>query len=404
MVGLVAPEGRIAEALSVVGEKQTRKSIKKYFPMGGLMSQGQGNPITLHSVNENIFACLWSYMAEVMVVDGDLPRSTKEAIALLVSEKNECPMCCSAHKMMGAAAEHAEKWSIKDPVKKKHKHEVHTQAMDYAEMLILETIKINPHKSPEEPINMDDASNAHLLYDKLTEKAKTEAALVVLLFFHMNRIISAVLGEQMSRAMFSVPEGAAKKIEAPAVLNIMNKLMAPLLSGSMKSKRKPGITAGLFTHGSSALNHMPKHLQGATLAGEERSNALERLVVWTNSYQLHLMTNNVVPLQVIELLDNPSKGPPPGLRPSKVAQWATVDMRRMIRESFPNDERSQDIANVLCLVSYTPQSVYKSAHWKDVVKTMGDQQAKTVVLWWSLRETIARAQGLQVPKKTHGAC
>ena len=383
--------------LAVAGEKQTRKSIKKYFPLGQIMSQGQNNPITLHSVNENVFACLWSYVAEVMVVDGDLTRSTKEAIALLVSEKNQCPMCCSAHRMMGAAAKHAEKGSKKDQEEKQRQQQIHQQALNYAEMLIMETIKFRPNQAQTTPqvtvFEEDD-------YSLLSDKAKAEAALVVVLFFHMNRVISAVLGEQMSKAMFSVPESAAKRMEAPSVMKVMNKIMAPFLAGSMKSKREPGITSLLFTHGSVALQEMPKHLQGEELAGEERCNALERLVVWVKSYEKHLIRNDVVCKEVIDLLDNPSRGPPPGLRPSKVAHWATTEMRKLIRVCLRNDELSQDIANVLCYVAYSPQSVYNSSHWKSVVKALGDEQAKTIVLWWSLRETLRRAQGLRKPKRS----
>ena len=62
----------------------TRRSIKKYFPMGGVMCQGNNNPITLHSVNDDLFARVWSVIAETMVVTGALSRPTKEAIATMV--------------------------------------------------------------------------------------------------------------------------------------------------------------------------------------------------------------------------------------------------------------------------------------------------------------------------------
>jgi len=75
--------------------KKTRQSIKKFFPMGGMMSKGNANPITLHSVNEDVFPRLWSFMAEVMVVNVELPRSTKEAVGELISSRNQCPMCVS---------------------------------------------------------------------------------------------------------------------------------------------------------------------------------------------------------------------------------------------------------------------------------------------------------------------
>ena len=87
--------------MDVANEKQVRKSIKKYFPLGQIMSTGQANPITLHSVNEDVFPRLWSFMAEVMIVNGELQRSTKEAIGEMVSSKNQCPMCVTVSVLNG---------------------------------------------------------------------------------------------------------------------------------------------------------------------------------------------------------------------------------------------------------------------------------------------------------------
>jgi AhpD family alkylhydroperoxidase len=380
-------------SIAATGDKQTRKSIKKYFPLGQIMSQGQNNPITLHSVNETAFACLWSFMAEVMVVEGELPRSIKEAVALLVSEKNACPMCCSAHRMMGVAAKRAERSQRMTQEEKKHYEELYLQSMDYAEALILDTFTFHVQATKNLDVVPDHG------YELLNDMAKAEIALVVLLFCHMNRIISAVLGETMSTAMFSVPEGAAKKMEAPSVMKIANKLMAPFLAGSMKSKRAAGITASLFKQGSTSLNLLPPHLRAAGLAGEERANALERLVLWSQFYEQYLKEQGIVTQEVIDLLDNPSQGPPSSLSPSKLAYWATTDMKKLIRASLPQDERGQDIANIFTLVAYSPQSVYNSIHWKEMVKAQGAEQAKALVVFWSLRESVKRAQGLAAPRE-----
>jgi hypothetical protein len=96
---MLATNITIPEPVNVArAESLTRKSIKKFFPLGPIMSKGSNNPITLHSVNEEVFPRLWSFMAEVMVVEGVLPRSVKEEIALLVSMKNHCPMCVTGKK------------------------------------------------------------------------------------------------------------------------------------------------------------------------------------------------------------------------------------------------------------------------------------------------------------------
>jgi AhpD family alkylhydroperoxidase len=394
MASVAAPTSATSPSMlsiAATGDKYTRKSIKKYFPLGPIMSQGQNNPITLHSVvNETAFACLWSFMAEVMVVENVLPRSIKEAVALLVSEKNACPMCCSAHRMMGVAAKHAEKSKRVTQEEKKNYEEMYLQSMDYAEALILDTLTLHSTDASKNADTVPDHGYGHL-----NDEAKTEIALVVLLFCHMNRIISAVLGETMSTAMFSVPKGAAKRIEAPKVMKLANKLMAPFLAGSMKTKREAGLTAPLFKKGSSSLNMLPPHLRGAQLAGDERANALERLVLWSQLYEEYLMGEGIVTSEVIELLDNL----PPGLMPSKVAYWATTDMKKLIRACLRKDERAQDIANILTLVTYSPQSVYHSIHWQEMVNALGAEQAKALVVWWSLRSSIKRAQGLAATKE-----
>jgi len=411
------------------GDKQTRKSIKKYFPLGQIMSKGQNNPITLHSVNEDVFPRMWSFMAEVMIVDGELPRSVKEEVALLVSTKNQCPMCVTAHRMMGEAAKRAEQSSKKakqmSDEEKEQEEKLYLQVMDYAELIIVDTIKYRTKTQPKMVDNSygdlmaleaDDSSSSGLCSDTsnsssssnrskdepfplLSAKAKAEVALVVVLYFHMNRIISAVLGEQMSKAMFSVPEGAAKRMESQSVMSVVNKMMAPFLAGGMKKERKPGITSSLFPQGSSCLEVMPRHLMGAEQAGEERADALARVVAWAKCYEELMVSQKIVPREVIDFLENPQRQPSHALRPSKVSIWATTEMKKLIRVCLrKEDEYTQAVTQVLCLVTYSPQSLKNSVAWQDVVKQVGEEQAKTLVVWWSLRESTKRAQGLEKPK------
>jgi hypothetical protein len=215
----------------------------------------------------------------------------------------------------------------------------------------------------------------------------------------MNRVVSAVLGEQMSRAMFSVPESLARRMEAPSMIRAMGKLMAPFLAGGIRTKHEPGITAKLFREGSKSLHLLPTHLQGSMVAGEQRSNALERLYPWAKAYEEDVVEQGVVSKEAIDLLDNPSHGPPEGLRPSQVTLWATTTMRKAIAASLvrrKDETKSQDIANLLCLETHSPQCVYNSTHWRAVTKSLGEEQARNIVLWWSLRETFRRAQGLGI--------
>jgi hypothetical protein len=216
--------------------------------------------------------------------------------------------------------------------------------------------------------------------------------MAMLLLLSQNRIISAVLGEQMSTAMFSVPELAAKRMESQSVMGFMNKLMAPILAGGMKAKHKPGITTSLFPEGSSCLEFMPQHLKGAEVAGEERANALSRLVAWSIVYEQHLLRKGIVTNDIIVILDDPANSPPRHLRTHQIAHWATLEMRGII-STLP-DTTSQMLANVLLLVSYSPQSVFNSIHWKNLLKALGSPTSKTLVIWWSLRLTFKKARGL----------
>ena len=326
---------------------------------------------------------------------------------------------------MGAAAKHAEK--TKDREKAKRLEKLFENAMDYAEKLIENTMNPQLDNASMQDVDIlishDDAEEEDMS-GNLTNAGKAEVAMVVLLYFHMvcsflrvrcnakqvanspmsplyscciqNRIISAVLGEQMSAAMFCVPETAAKRMESRSVMGVVNKLMAPVLAGGMKAKHKPGITASLFPEGSSCLEFMPEHLTGAALAGEERAIALSRLVAWSMIYEQRLIQDGIVSQDIIDILDDPNNRPPPRMRTHQIAHWATVEMRGIIN-TLP-DKASQVVANVLLFVSYTPQSVFNSIHWKEILQALGGSTSKTLVIWWSLRLTFKKAKGLSLPR------
>ena len=141
---------------------------------------------------------------------------------------------------------------------------------------------------------------------------------------------------------------------------------------------------------------MPEHLAGAELAGEERADALARLVAWTAVYEKQLLDEGIVSEDVLTLLDD-RKNAPTDLRMHKIAHWATVTMRDTVN-TLPN-KTSRAIANVLLLVSYTPQSAFNSIHWKTLLKELGADESKTLVIWWSLRFTFRRTKGLRMPRE-----
>jgi len=298
--------------------------------------------------------------------------------------------------VVGTAAKRAEESATKkDQEKYLRQQTLHDEAMVYAESLIEETLNSSNQKSANNKnFNIsDELPSVSADYSVLTEVGKTEVALVIVLYNYINRIISAILGEQMSTAMFIEPNSTDEKMESTSIMGVINKVMAPFLAGGLKTKHKPGITASLFPSGSSCLNFVPEHLKGAELAGEHCMEALARLVAWTEVYERD-HTNGAVSPEVIAFLDDPANTPPPRMRTHQIAQWATVSMRDEIKKLHHKSNRN--VASILLLVSYSPQSVYNSVHWKSLVKELGPDKAKTIVIWWSLRFTFQRSKGLRL--------
>lgn len=57
-----------------------------------------GEPFMLHSPSPEILAGMWSILRESFVA-GQVPRLTKEAVAMAVSKTNECPFCAEFHAL-----------------------------------------------------------------------------------------------------------------------------------------------------------------------------------------------------------------------------------------------------------------------------------------------------------------
>jgi len=52
----------------------------------------------------------------------------------------------------------------------------------------------------------------------LSKEVKAEVALSVFFNQHMNRVVSSLLGDEMSTSLFSVPSSVAKSFEKPSML------------------------------------------------------------------------------------------------------------------------------------------------------------------------------------------
>jgi hypothetical protein len=112
-----------------VNPNATRKSIKNLFPLGFVMLRGCNNPVTVHYADDDAFARVWSLIAETMVAKGELSRNMKEKVADLVSKKNHCPICVTAHSMMVVVTDSKAQGSDDANCTA----EYHNQVMEYAE-------------------------------------------------------------------------------------------------------------------------------------------------------------------------------------------------------------------------------------------------------------------------------
>lgn len=439
---------------------------------------GGHNPITLHSVNEDLFAYMWSLIAETMVPELQFTRYTKESIAMLVSQKNDCPMCVTAHRMMSIAAERAEsvlhhsahgkynQQRITNAQGKtitvcpecSHQCRRHSYAMAYAEQIIEQSMIcrkenfLGGEQGRESATSSRDDDHNNI---PLHEKEKAEIALIVLLFFHMNRSVSALLGEQLSTAMLRVPRPVASRMERDGPMRFMSKLMAPFMASRVRNNLYPPgmISSKLFatstsdscddyvatmdhpnnkdkedsddsttnadaddqrddnapssaTSSSSSLSFediVPEHLQGIRLAGEERAKAVVRLLRWTEDlYQTNATLHGIVSPAMLEFLDHPQNTKPPAdLPPYEICRWATSVVRNCdFTANAATTPTQRAVATVLFLVSVAPQCVFGSPYWKHMVEALegGESFARTTVLWWSLRFTLRNAKGLSLSK------
>lgn len=352
--------------------RNTRKSIRKYFQLGKVMSIGQDNPFTIHAVDDEMFRCFWSLFAETMVVDGALKRSTKEKISVLVSKKNECQVCLTAHHMLKQISDQAGQLET-DP---------------YLEDAILFAEEVQMASLCGREMNEIPASSS------LSPQAKAEVALVVLVKMHMNRTTSALIGEQLSTAAFGVPRAVAKRMESKGAVNVFSKILAPFLARGIKAKHEPGITRNLFKDVVDDHLSLPVHLQGAIQAGSERGLALARMHAALETIYETRLQDNIIPQPVVDFLDQTM--PPPGTSQGQMSSWILVQMRKPIATVLRN-EQHQSLATILLFALHSPKSLKRLIQWEELVQRLGVQEAKLLVLWFSMRFTLRNAKGLDMP-------
>lgn len=354
---------------------KTRKSIKKFYPNGQV--NDNTNPLTLHSVNDDLFPRLWSFLAETMIAQGELPSTTKEAIAWRVNAGKST----LTRRLPPPSKKHTMSQEEKTEVDQKE------EALQYTELLLSFSNK-----------NGNDVTSFPLL----SNAAKAETALVVLLFRHLSRSMTAVLGEQRkSMALQSVSFRLSAQRRDSGMRGVVQRMIRS--SATSTPQTKPGLTSPLFasTGGGWANNSsnsfffndgLPEHLQDAFLVGEDCANALGRLVAWVDSYEIVLLGENILTEGVLELVEETV--PPPNIRSHKIAQWVSAELSPTPNELRGEGDLSRDIARVFLMVQCSPESVANCSWWKDLGTVLGKDKATTLLLWWSLRITLEQAKGL----------
>ncbi|CAB9514512.1 expressed unknown protein [Seminavis robusta] len=347
---------------------QTIKSIKKFSPSPA-MAKGATNPLTLHAVNDDLFPRLWSFLAEIMLVEGSLFPSTKEAISWMVNSKYSGAATPSSNNSSN------KKNKIVDPFEMA----IHAEALRYAERLLNDQDELGSSSNWQN--NQTSC---------LSRSGRAEAALVVLLFSHLNRTTTALHGEQgISTAMANVSPS-----QCDGSSSSKNMLKRMISKSQQPKSLKAGFTSPLFSSTSSAANRgtLPEHLRGSAFAGDDCAIALGRLVAWVDSYEEQLLAKGVLTSEILQILNDDSNVPMAPFAP-ETAPWSK-------KLQTLDGTHAQDLTHALLLVSYAPESVPDSAAWASLNQTIGNDNATAMVIWWSLRLTLQGAQGLHTPRRS----
>lgn len=360
--------------------KRTLRSIKRYSPQ-----MAANAPLTLHSVEQDLFPRLWSLWAEVMLVEGSLSPTTKQAIAGLVKEHNSG----SSSLVINSSKPKRLLASTSDPFEAA----THTEALKHGHSLIhgdfqLDSNSNSSHFSHGSSVassgsQFSRSSSRHLSLSNLTKGAKAETALVVLVTSHLDRVEKALTSSSSMRRCASSPvvsnSGSMPKTKSSSMLN--------RLKTQLKSKSEPphkaGFTAPLFLKKTPKAFGLPEHLQGAAYAGGECIQALGRLVAWVENYQEQLICQGLVTLELLDRLEYHLEVSPCS-NPVDPEVWVSLLGGNL------------DLTRVLLLTSSRrPQRVSKSRAWHSLVQAVGKDQATSLVLWWSLRLSLDQARGLR---------
>ena len=245
-------------------------------------------------------------------------------------------------------------------------------------------------------------------WETLTEPVKAEVALVVALFSHINRVVSAIVGGEMSVATMKVPRAAAKIMESRSAVSLFSFLLSPMMANTFQASPEKGFTNHIFDdkHAEGAKPvKLPKGLQNLFKAGKERAEAVARLLRWMAYYEsdlvldgslfdydlikwMDLMTRTAQEeIQVMDSLDNTTCQLQ--RTPKQVLEWVEA---RVDKELVHESKGTRAMVTVHILITLAPKAIYQSHPWKELVAYLGEAQARSITVFWSLRTTLQEAQ------------
>lgn len=400
--------------------RSTRRSIQKHFPGGSSTASGSDDPITLHSLDDELFANIGSFIAETMVVTGDLTRATKEAIATLISKRNGCQLRTKTNSLMEMFADKVEARQARRASKKSHRKREeedansrsqiqspsqHSQALEYAGVLMYE---INRRRSQSNdipsvsavqmPSGMDGKS-----FSELKDSTKAEITLVYVLFMHFNRVAHAITGDGISTVKMKMPRDEARVMQTTGVVKAVGRTLFASLSKKFTVYHKHGYTEHLFQRhedrGRESKIKLPPGLATVRLAGHGRASAVSRLVQWVTRYESDLLLQgDLFDYDVLRIVESATSHFQVSLDSHEEAlTWVENTLRAKVESEMEDGEQNEwkeALVVVLVLVALSPRAVYQSKTWKALVSHIGTSRARSIVVYWSLRTTLQEASFL----------
>ena len=319
------------------------------------------------------------------------------------------PVCVTAHALFGSFAGHVVKMdstgaqdSKPTETENDDEHYVVSQAVAYAHRLHEATLRNS--NGPIPVVALKEAS-----FD-LPPIVRTEVALLVLLFEHLNRVVNALVGPTLTHSMYRVPFPLAKAVESKSFVGIARHLLNPFFSEPLRQRPPPGFTMPLFEvkEFPNTTTSLPTNLQGIQAIGDELARALTRWVALVDDERdpsnilAKLQIDRYLPPFLVAFCE---KTFPPGgiMVQEEMVEWATGPAVRQLFASLvaardESDELKEtwySVVVVLLLTKMWSKTLYHSDQWMSLTSRVGHFPARAILIWFSMRLAVRQAQGLR---------